>query len=336
MIGYDKFKNNICSYYTKLGETTDKVAMIKNTLDKIVMDELPNRDKDSLFVVRDLTNSNQLNINFIEKNLYVSHKDNRLFVGVKVPCWKRGWRNICDDEMISDDIDMFFHLSTQYIQRSYQINLIMAILLSYDRICDFRGTFYMESLYKYLSDFRSFIDSTKEGVTTEIHELKYYLSMINSLDSYVNRANCYFIRANELYRSSFFEDAITNLDNTIDIIIQFVKCTKKLPTMKRCKMIEVLSKEFDVNLDKISKLETLYLLRCRFSSHPAQSKWWDFSEIYEDEIEEIFEIVKFTLIKFYQYEINNRRVNPNPQLWSEWFYNHADMLYDSVWFHKLP
>lgn len=336
MSGYDKFKNNICLYYAQFEDTKNKIDMIKNTLNKIVFDVLPSRDKDSLFVVRNFTNTEGLDINFIQKNLYVLQKDNTLLVGVEVPSWKRGWRNICDDEIISNEIDNFFHFATQYIQRSYQINLIMAILFSYDRICDFRGDFYMEYSSDYCSQYSDLIGNTKTNKGKKIKELKYYLSIINSLDSYVNRANYYFIRANELYRSYFYEDAITNLDNTIDIIIQFVKYTKKLPTMKRSEMIKILSEEFNVNLNKLTKLEKLYLLRCRFSSHPAQSKWWDFSEIYDDEVEEIFETVKFTLVKFYQYERTNRVVNPNPQLWSEWFYNHADILYDSVWFHKLP
>lgn len=336
MSGYDQFKNNICLYYAQFEDTKNKIDMIKKTLNKIVVDELPNRDKDSLFVVRNFTNTEGLDINFIHKNLYVFQKSNTLLVGINVPNWKRGWKNICNAKIISDEMSTFFHLSTQYIQRSYQVNLIMAILLSYDRICDFKGDFYLESSSDYCSQYSNLIVNTKTNKRTKIKKLKYYLNIINSLDSYVNRANYYFIRANELYRSDFYEDAITNLDNTIDIIVQFVKYTKKLPTMQRSEMVKVLSEEFNVNLNKLTKLEKLYLLRCRFSSHPAQSKWWDFSEIYDDEVEEIFETVKFTLIKFYEYERTNRVVNPNPQSWSEWFYNHADILYDSVWFHKLP
>ena len=85
-----------------------------------------------------------------------------------------------------------------------------------------------------------------------------------------------------------------------------------------------------------SDLEKIYLLRCRFASHPALSKWWDFSEIYYDDFVRLFESVEFTLIKMFTYESNNRTISHNPENWSTWFNQNAGHVYSSIWFDQLP
>ncbi len=84
------------------------------------------------------------------------------------------------------------------------------------------------------------------------------------------------------------------------------------------------------------EIENLYKLRCGFSAHPAHSKWWDFSEIYEGDIEEIMYSVKSTVIKFLMFERDNRKIEKVPFCWSDWFMDNCDIIYDAVRFHKLP
>ena len=71
-------------------------------------------------------------------------------------------------------------------------------------------------------------------------------------------------------------------------------------------------------------------------AHPARSKWWDFGEIYEEEIDRIKVSVRRFLLSYLKYENRNRTVPWHPESWSNWFNNHCDEVFDAVWFHNLP
>lgn len=338
MDGYNKFINDICLYYSENENTKRKIPLIKDTFKRIIEEELPIREGNKTFQIRNFTNSTNLNINLIHKNLWCTQgNEKNLIVGTMCPGWRYGWKDICKDEFVADEINIFFHFSTQYIIRSFQINLIVAIVILYNRICDFRGEFLLEiPLPNFNSEYICFEKSISKNISGRSLKLKHYLNMINSLDPYINRVNYYFVKAIDLYKNNYYEEAITNLDNTVDVMTQFIKARKGTPTQARNIAIDQLSKELEMHSNISIQLNRLYLLRCRFSSHPAESKWWDFSEIYQEDIDNLFETVKYTLIKLFQYETRNRLINPHPQKWSDWFYEHADILFDAVWFHKIP
>ena len=134
----------------------------------------------------------------------------------------------------------------------------------------------------------------------------------------------------------YYEEAITAADNTVDVIFQAIKQRKQIPTKARIDMYNIVQTEISLPSGTIEQLENLYQLRCGFSAHPAHSKWWDFSEIYESGIEAIIYSVKSTVIKFLMFERDNRKIEKVPSCWSEWFMDNCDIIYDAVWFHKLP
>lgn len=335
---YDKFVNDFEQYFSRYENTKYKTTIIRRTLKKIKDIELPSREDYRLFQIRNFTNSKNLNINFIGNNLWCKkNENNELVVGNLSPYWSSGWKNICDDEFASDQISLFFYLVNQYIQRSYQINLILSISLTYGRRCDFRG----DNIWTYTlpicdQEFFDFNNSISVNSNTRITRLEHYLDITNSLDIYVNKASFYYLKATELYEQGFAEEAITNLDNTIDTVAQYIKKNLRSPTLPRKKMIELAANEIGLDLRVQAELEKLYLLRCRFSSHPAQSKWWDFGELYYDDIDKLFDSVKYVLIKMLLYETRNRTISPNPTNWSEWFIKHAHTLFEAIWFHKIP
>lgn len=76
-MGYDNFKNKICSRYNSYVNTKNKVRLFKSALDKLALEELPNRDNDSFFQVRDFTNTNNIDINFIYKNIMCYYSEEK-------------------------------------------------------------------------------------------------------------------------------------------------------------------------------------------------------------------------------------------------------------------
>jgi len=232
---------------------------------------------------------------------------------------------------------LFFYFANQFVYRGYQINLIGAIALTYGRACDFRGNeinYYLLPVCN--SYYHSFHNDISVNKSKRNQRLAYYIELLNSFDPFVNKVVHYYIRSIFLLEDGYDEEALTAADNAIDIIFQVIKQQKKLPSKSREDMYTVVSTEIVLPHGTIKQLERLYILRCEFTAHPAHSKWWDFYEIYEDEITSIMYAVKETIIKYLIYEKNNRTIEKFPACWSKWFIDNCDTIYDAVWFHKLP
>lgn len=338
-MGYNEFKNKICSYYDSFENTRVKLPLLKSALDRVVGQELPSRDEKRLFQIRDFTNSEGLRINIRAGSLLCSYSENKnqLLVGTLGPLWSRGWRGISKDPFVAEQISDFFHFANQYIYRSSQINLIGAIALTYGRCCDFRGYTLKEVVLPELdADYSDFYKSIPRIMTYRNKTVLHYLEIINALDPFVNKAIYYYTRALSLRELGFDEDSVTCADNMVDTIFQAIKQLLGLPTMQRIDMNKVVEKEISISKAVIRNLDSLYQLRCHFSAHPAQSKWWDFSEIYDNDINDIMDSVKTILVKFCQYERSHCKIQRNPEKWSEWFLQYSDIVFDAVWFHRLP
>lgn len=337
-MGYDSFKSKFCEYYRLYDNSESLIPKLKDVLDLAVKCELPKRDNHYIFQVRDFTNSQNININ-INNDLikcYYDKNSESLMTACIGPCWSSGWRKIFLNDFIEDIISGFFHFAEQYVYRSRQINLIGAIALTYSIACDFKGGFYSSTFYNPLDKWDDFLNEISQNITNRTKLLNHYLSIINALDPFVNKVIYYYCRMLSLKRLMFDEEALTNADNMVDTIYQAIKINLKLPTMRRLEMGSIVSKELCLSNTTIQNLDNLYQLRCGFCAHPAQSKWWDFSEIYEENIDIIYDEVKTILIKFCMYERSHCHIEPNPVKWSEWFYKYCDVLFDAVWFNKLP
>jgi hypothetical protein len=338
-MGYNEFKNKMLLYYGSFDNTKAKLPLIKSALDRAVGHELPSRDDKQLFQIRDFTNSEGLLINICAGNLMCSYSDDKdkLFVGTLGPLWSRGWREVSKDPYIAEQIKDFFHFANQYIYRSSQINLIGAIALAYGRCCDFRGDYLSEVvLPEREAVYNDFYIRIPTIITNHTKAVLHYLAIINSLDPFVNKAIYYYTRALTLRELGLDEESVTCSDNMVDTIFQAIKQRLGLPTMHRKDMNNIVEQEISISKSLTKKLDSLYQLRCHFSAHPAQSKWWDFSEIYEDDINAIMDSVKTILVKFCIYERSHCKIQPNPEKWSEWFFQYSDILFDAVWFHLLP
>jgi|SRR5665648_169786 len=339
-MGYDDFKSKICAYFNLFENTKNKIPHLKLALNKIATNTLPQRDCECLFQVRDFENTFSLNINFICENImcYYSDKEKALMVGVVCPNWSKGWKSISKDKFVSEQIDYLFHFISQYVYRSYQINLIGAIALATGIPTDFRGNTLESTHGEYaLQEIEKFKISIVENSSELSLKTKGYLRLINALDPFVNKAIFYYVRSIELNNFEFTEESLTAADNMADVIFQSIKIRMNALTQDRKEMSKYVFKEIGL-YDETDKhnLERLYQLRCRFTAHPSKSKWWDFYEIYEDDIEQIRLTVRKLLIKYLKYENKNRQVDAHPILWSQWFIENCDIVYDAVWFHEIP
>ena len=316
-----------------------KISILTNALDRVVEQDLPLRDGNRIFQIRDIVNSERLLVSYNSPFVMCkySKKKEKLFVGTLAPAWSRGWKNISKDEFVTEQIHRFFHLANQYIYRGYQINVLGAIALTYGRHCHFMGNELSECVLPFGN---SMYDSFRNDIPVICNKrnrlLSYYIDLINSFDPFVNRVLYYYIRSLSLLADYYDEEAITTADNAVDVVFQAIKQHQQLPTKARIDMYDIVQNELRLPSKTVEQLENLYQLRCSFSAHPARSKWWDFSEIYDSNIETIMNAVKSTVIKFLIFEKSNRKIEKFPSSWSAWFIKNCDIIYDAVWFHRLP
>jgi hypothetical protein len=142
-----------------------------------------------------------------------------------------------------------------------------------------------------------------------------------------------FWRAKALWMKGFSEEAITALDSVSAVAAEAVQLwhLSSQPPSRRD-----VGSRLGMSGKAPAQLERLYLLRCGFGAHPPISKWWDFYEMYEGELEEYFHLQRKLLRKLATLESIHRRIDPEPRVWSAWFVENAEMLLDVVWFTRTP
>ena len=181
-MGYSEFKSKFVQYFLQYENTKSKIESLKSALDRAVEIELPSRDKNKTFQIRDITNSEKLRISYDSQFLMCnySNKKDRVLVGTIAPAWDRGWKNFSKDDFVSDQINTFFYFANQFVYRGYQINLIGAIALTYGRACDFRGNeinYYLLPVCN--SYYHSFHNDISVNKSKRNQRLAYYIELLN-------------------------------------------------------------------------------------------------------------------------------------------------------------
>lgn len=334
--------SSFCQWAQQKGYPLSTRRKLPGVLRNVIYSELPKRDESCEIVIRDMVGSEGLNLSFLRDTVWAYPEIERknLMVGVIAPYWRKGWRGISRDEETRELVKDFFFFASQYIMRARAIDLLGAVALVYRRSCDFRGA-RLEGgdISPYspfsLKDFREKRISypLKTKVSSREKQTINLCELINSLDPFINRTIFNYLRAVELYDHGFSEEAIVALDNIVDIASQFLKSRLKLQGTLR---EEVIQSVWKLNESNKFMIVRLYELRCFFGAHPSISKWWDFGEIYENEVETYFDLCEMLIIKLVEEETRNRVVEKYPQYWSVWFTDNAEMLWDSIWFHRIP
>lgn len=280
--------------------------ILPSVLRNIIYTELPKRDNERELMVRELTNSDGLEI-YINSNDITVHKDQsgKLVVGVLAPYWSKGLRTICKNEYVYDEVSWFFHFSQQYVARSRFIEVIGSLALAYHRDTHFRPS----SLQLFqISDFGYDLNKAKVSVfginaLTKDHvlssrrqrEFLYWLNLINGLDPFVHRMLFNYLKAIQLQYAYFDEEAITALDKTINTAEQFIHHRLKRHTED---MRALLANVCCLTTSEKVLIDEIYKIRCHFGAHPAVSKWWDFPEIFSDEdLSDMFDVTKHLIQK---------------------------------------
>ncbi len=291
---------------------------------------LSERDNSEIFEVREIDTKPLIEYcgdhSFL--GLYNWGGDDKSFViGVKGPFWKRGWRKVINNEELYDHVSWFFHFANQYVTRGRAIESLGALSLTFDETFEYIGS-------PRISE-RSFLNSTPLNFPCDFDNDKYaifdnWINKINGMDPFIQRALYFYFRFIDLRNHGYFDEAITALDKVIDIGHKFL-LERKLEC-RRDDFVKFYSLEEDIQ----NWVNQIYEVRSLFGGHPSNTKWWDSEELYGEWLDESSPFIKQFLSAMFDYENNNRLIEKNPLLWSEWFKQNCMTIYNSVWFHKLP
>ncbi|MBM4048130.1 MAG: hypothetical protein FJ279_23760 [Planctomycetes bacterium] len=343
--GLNQFIARFCDWASKGHIPRRSQAKLSQALRKAVHDILPAYDGWRDIWLRPLSDTAKLSFQFDSDDIWAYPGLNgNLIVGVVTPSWRRRWKTASRDEYICDLIDSFFHFASQYVARSRIASVIGAVALTYGNASDFRSEGIdtipvcgdiAEAKRHSMSHGRFPIrcDPRASG-QGRTRELLMWIRELNGLDPYIHRAIYQFWKATALCKGEFWEEAIGAFDSVNEVADQFVKDLLRLSEDPRDKG-DRLQEHLGISKEDGNAVKRLYLLRCDFSAHPARSKWWDFQEIYDDDIDALREVAKRVLWHLSQAEKAHRKVEPYPRAWSDWFLRNSSMLLDAVWFDRL-
>lgn len=306
------------------------------------LDRLRERDAQQSVVLRQLIGQDRLALRHRSPDCWVYPTTRGcLAVGALAPDWK-GQRAVTRNDEVGELLSDFLHFSEQYVARARALKITGAAALTFHRPLEFRfGSFSRcvvrgEDQAEHSCDEGNLLrhDPDVWAVTgRRAREFRAWVSALNTLDPMVHRAVFKYWRAVALGNHQFWEEAVTSLDGITAIAAEFVQRCKKLPQSPSRGAVGL---HLEMVQDDQSQLERLYELRCAFGAHPSHAKWWDFSELYELELDDMFELSKRVIAKLCRLECRFRRVDPTPPSWSAWLLANADDLLNAVWFTRVP
>jgi hypothetical protein len=308
-----------------------------------VINNLRERDASTILIGRDFEDSEGLECEFVSGSIQLFPTSfGRLAAITFMPEWKYAWKWEVSDEVAYDIISDFFHFASQYIARARHANMLGALAAAFGRTADFRGNRCIELVSKLGRDEGQLARLEHElgrrrargsAMRTRSRHFAAWARILNCLDPHVHRAVFQFVRAIKLMQAGFPEESIMSVDGLASVACQLV-IDRRGTTIAKPR--GGLATALKLSAPDQASIDTLYELRCNFGAHPAQTKWWDFAELYEDEIEAYFALATRLLRGVAVFETSHRAVNPEPASWSEWFTDNALWLWDAVWFHRLP
>lgn len=265
-----------------------------------------------------------------------------LILGAAGPAW-RGIRKVSKDADTASLVSDFMHFASQYVVRSRIVRVQAGIALTFDVACDFRdadlsritvgpGT-HRPDVEAALHQVRRSLPMSAVRASRKSRELTAWVTMLNALDPFIHRALFQFWRSCALANGGFWEDAMTALDGVAAVAGEAAQSWHLVSGKPNRHQT---GEAFGLSARDQSQLEFLYQLRCAFGAHPPPSKWWDFAELYDSELDEFRRASTRLIRSMGLCEFAARRVEPNPSSWSKWFVENAELLLELVWFTKLP
>jgi hypothetical protein len=248
-----------------------------------------------------------------EETRAIYNEGDSLWVASAVPAWRRGWSKYIKNEEIRDVIDTYFHFLTQFWHRSNVTPILVFIAYEYDELAEWVGS---SQIRQELSDEQFPNKQSGKRITAFIRQLNCHHPLLHNA--------CYhYLRMRQLLEHNFIEDAFVNMD-----------CIASLAKRRNLQLGGPKNDLSRLNLaaDKMKMVESLHQLRSEFAAHPSMTKWWDFSELFADDLEKF---TAFSLSLLLHIAKTYSTEKPVEQTFSG-ISNAPHEFHDCFWFNRIP
>jgi hypothetical protein len=216
-----------------------------------------------------------------------------LAVSSIVPGWGFGWHKVLKNEEVYQILSWFLHYARQYIHRSYVARLLMVVWEEHGKVLHPFGS--QGIIYQRYGSFIAMISADHVLDAARREALKEWgennsSSVItpetspwitrNTLDPYLHQAVFHFLRAQNLNSSDFETEAVVAFDCVMQSISAFIRSRCDLSTEPtRGEVCERLG----LSAESAELAEYAYFIRNNFGAHAGGWRWWDQSELLNDE-----------------------------------------------------
>ncbi len=262
-----------------------------------------------------------------------------LAVSTVVPGWGFGWRTAFRDEYVYDVLSWLGHYARQYIHRSYVAKVLM-IAWERDRVVlhpfgsevhsrRYRAVTPPVLPRKALS--AGIEDSVSRwGGVEAVPRSRSRWTLRNTFDPVVHQAVFHFLRGRSLLSSGFGLEALVAFDCVLQSL-QTIGWTNVVgdPRRSRSDLIATL----DLHQDDARLADDVYFLRNEFAAHAGGWRWWDTGEYVDDEfMGRASDMALRVLNHAADAEPAARRINPEPDNWSDWLMDSFPLVFSAIWF----
>jgi len=309
---------------------------------KTLPERLTQWDESRKVVIRHAAHDDRPLVNAASPRAWIYSNGGRIAVGAVGPHWT-SVRGLTGDDHAGELIDDFVFLSGQYAIRSRLVAAIGGLALAYGSVFDFRssdlestpigknyptqGVAGVRAAYEVDHPPPRVSSSRRNG------ELSMWLNRLNAADPIIHRAVFQYWRAQALFNQGFNEEAVAALDGVLSVATEGVReFAGKHNSTTRAELGEALV----LSREDSKHLVHMRALRSKFGAHPPLSKWWDFAEMYYEEVAEFFPLCVRVIARLVSLEEANRRIEQSPESWAAWLCANAEFLIEAVWFDLLP
>jgi hypothetical protein len=268
-----------------------------------------------------------------------------LVVSSVVPGWGFGWSKVFTSENVYNVLSWFLHYARQYIHRSDVASALMIAWEEHGKVLHPFGSRAMQQRYGPvipMSSIDHVLDISKESAlacwgglndrSTGGPSVSAWMKR-NTLDPFIHQAIFHYLRAQELIAHGFEIEAIVAFDCVLQSVGTLLRTRRHLAAeLTRGQVCG----QLQLSTESAELADYVYFLRNNFGAHAGGWRWWDQSELLDEEnVAEISRLAGSVLSSAADTEPAIRSIEPFPSNWGDWFFENFEILWDTLWFEKL-
>jgi hypothetical protein len=256
----------------------------------------------------------RIKLEWSDESRHLYNQGDSLWLASAVPAWRQGWSKHIKNEETRGLISDYFHFLTQFWHRCNATPILVYIAYKHDELAEWVGS--SQAHAQPISDERFKNTKNEKRITA-------FLRQVNCHHPVVHNACYHYLRMRQLLNYDFIEDAFVNMDS--------------IASLARRRNLELGGSKTDlarlnISATQLEMTHFLHRLRSEFAAHPSMTKWWDFSEMFSDELEKFTPFALTLIIQIAKSYITEKCVE---QTYSG-ITTAPSEFHDCFWFNRLP